>query len=329
MKVAIKTLIASITIASSIGNVAAADYTMRLAHQLPGSHHVAQAIEAFAEEVESSSNGRIEVQVFGGAQLYGPTEYHAAVARGRIEAASIVNLLWGGTIPEMQVFNIPYLMTDSRQLDQFPTSEAAEILNNKMASKGVKNLAWLLDANNAAFTSSDEPLIAPSDFQGIKIRGLSRVFDAGLIAMGASPATMPGSEVYQGLQTGVIDAAVTSTDAVYSRRYFEVQDYAAASNLITVYQNIIVNPQWWASLPEDLQGLVESAASNAENVLLPETNEIDSAGIDRLKENNMEVTVLSDIQVEALRVAMQPAVEQAFIESADDGERLIELIKQL
>ncbi|MBT2786441.1 MULTISPECIES: TRAP transporter substrate-binding protein DctP [unclassified Halomonas] len=329
MKATIKTLIASVSIASSISSAIAADYTMRLAHQLPGSHHVAQAIEAFADEVKTNSNGRIEVQIFGGAQLYGPTEFHAAVARGHIEAASIVSLLWGGTIPEMQVFNIPYLMTGRHQLEQFPTSEAAAILDDKMASKGVKNLAWLLDANNAAFTSSDAPLIAPDDFQGTKIRGLSRVFDAGLIAMGASPATMPGSEVYQGLQTGVIDAAITSTDAVYSRRYFEVQDYAVASNLITVYQNIIVNPQWWESLPEDLQSLVESAASSTENVLLPETDEIDPTGIAKLEENNVEVTVLSDEQVDALRIAMQPAVEQAFIESANDGERLIELIKQL
>ncbi|OWV31177.1 TRAP transporter substrate-binding protein DctP [Halomonas campaniensis] len=329
MKTTLKTLVAAVAITSSLNIASAADYTMRLAHQLPGSHHVAQAIEAFADEVESESDGRIEVEVFGGAQLYEPTEFHAAVARGHIEAASIVNLLWGGTIPEMQVFNIPYLMTSSHQLEQFPASEAAEMLNNKMASKGVKNLAWLLDANNAVFTSSDNPLIAPEDFQGIKIRGLSRVFDAGLIAMGASPATMPGSEVYQGLQTGVIDAAVTSADAVYSRRYFEVQDYAVASNLITVYQNIIVNPQWWSTLPEDLQSLVESAASNAAGVLLPKTDEIDPAGIAKLKENNMQVTLLSDDQVEALSTAMQPAVEEAFIESTDDGEKLIELIKQL
>lgn len=329
MKTTLKTLVTAVAITSSLNIASAADYTMRLAHQLPGSHHVAQAIEAFADEVESESDGRIEVEVFGGAQLYGPTEFHAAVARGHIEAASIVNLLWGGTIPEMQVFNIPYLMTDSNQLEKFPTSEAAKMLNEKMESKGVKNLAWLLDANNAAFTSSDDPLITPEDFQGIKIRGLSRVFDAGLIAMGASPATMPGSEVYQGLQTGVIDAAVTSAGAVYSRRYFEVQDYAVASNLITVYQNIIVNPQWWESLPGDLQDLVKSAASNAEVVLLPESDEVDPDGIARLKENNMEVTVLSDDQIEALRNAMQPAVEKAFIESAGDGEKLIELIKQL
>lgn len=329
MNATVKTLVAAIAAAGSIGTAVAADYTMRIAHQLPGSHHVARAIEQFAEEVETSSEGRVEVEVFGGAQLYGPTEYHSAVARGHIEAASIISLIWGGTIPEMQVFNIPYLMTERDQLEKFPASEAAAMLDDKMASKGVKNLAWLLDANNAVFTSADEPLVTPEDFEGIKIRGLSRVFDAGLIAMEAAPATMPGSEVYQGLQTGVIDAAITSAGAAYSRRYFEVQDYGAASNLITVYQNIAVNPQWWASLPEDLQGVIEAAADNAEAVLLPETDEVDPADIARLEENGMEVTLLSDDQVAALRDAMRPAVEEAFIESADDGEQLIELIKQL
>lgn len=329
MNATLKTLAAAVAAAGSIGTAVAADYTMRIAHQLPGSHHVAQAIEQFAEDVETNSEGRVEVEVFGGGQLFGPTEFHSAVARGHIEAASIINLIWGGTIPEMQVFNIPYLMTSSEQLEKFPSSEAAALLDDKMQARGVRNLAWLLDANNAVFTSADEHLITPEDFQGIKIRGLSRVFDAGLIAMGASPATMPGSEVYQGLQTGVIDSAITSAGAAYSRRYFEVQDYGAASNLISVYQNIIVNPQWWEALPEDLQAIIEEAAEGAESVLLPENDEVDPDGVARLEENGMDVTVLSPEQVEEISAAMQPAVEAAFIESTEDGERLIDLIKQL
>lgn len=329
MKATIKTLVVAIAAVSSLGTAVAADYTMRLTHQLPGSHHVAQAIEQFAEEVETRSEGRVDVEVFGGAQLFGPTQFHSAVARGQVEAASIVNLLWGGTIPEMQVFNIPYLMTSASQLEKFPDSSAASLLNEKFEARGVKNLAWLVDANNAVFTSAGESLVAPEDFEGIKIRGLSRVFDVGLIAMGASPSTMPGSEVYQGLQTRVIDAAITSAGAAYSRRYFEVQDYGAASNLITVYQNIVVNPTWWNDLPDDLQAVIEEAAANAESTLLPCNDEVDPGGIARLEEHGMQVTVLSETQTAAIKEVMQPAVEEAFIDTTPDGEALIELIKQL
>ncbi len=328
MKMTIKTLVTTVTVASSVGVAVAADYTMRLTHQLPGAHHVAKAIEAFAEEIEINSDGRIEVEVFGGAQLFGPSQFHPAVARGNIEAASLINLQWGGTIPEMQVFNIPGLITSADQLDEFSQSEAAAFLDDKMEARGVKNVAWLLDANNAVVTSSSQPLVAPEDFQGINIRGLSRVFDRGLIAMGAAPSTMPGSEVYQGLQTGVVDAAITSVGAAYSRRYFEVQEYGSASNLISVYQNIIVNPAWWNSLPEDLQEIVLNAGRNAESRLVPDSDDVDPAGVERLREVGVDVTVLSDQQFQTLVEAMRPAIEEAFLETSPDGEKLIELLEQ-
>ncbi|MBY5925164.1 MULTISPECIES: TRAP transporter substrate-binding protein DctP [Halomonas] len=306
----------------------AADYSLRLAHQLPASHHVAQALETFADEVEADSDGRIDVEIFGAAQLYGPTQFHAAVARGQIEAASMLNLLWGGTIPAMQVFNIPYLITRPEDLAAFADSEAASWLDQRMAEKGVTNLAWLVDANNLVYTSADAPLASPDAFQGIKIRGLSKVFDAGLIAMGASPSTMPGSEVYQGLQTGVIDAAMSSASAVYARRYFEVQSFGVGSNLITVFQNVIVNPRWWNDLPDDLKEVVGAALERAEQQLLPTEPGIPDDQVAKLEDNGMQITLLDEAQQQAMAEIMRPAVEAAFLESAPRGQELLDLIEQ-
>ncbi|KJZ09224.1 MULTISPECIES: TRAP transporter substrate-binding protein DctP [unclassified Halomonas] len=322
------TLAAAIALLGASDASLAADYTLRLAHQLPASHHVAQALESFASEVEAGSDGHLEVEIFGGAQLYGPTQFHAAVARGQIEAASMLNLLWGGTIPEMQVFNIPYLITHPQDLENFADSEAAAWLDQRLAEKGVTNLAWLVDANNLVYTSAQAPLEEPDDFQGIKIRGLSKVFDAGLIAMGASPSTMPGSEVYQGLQTGVIDAAMSSASAVYARRYFEVQAYGVGTNLITVYQNIIVNPRWWSELPDELKGVVTSALERAEQQLLPRSEGIFSEQITRLEDSGMQITLLDDAQQRVLGEAMRPAVIAAFLETTPRGQELLDLIEQ-
>lgn len=329
MKIKQKVICTALAAASSIGTVFAADYTLRVAHQYPGSHHIAQALDGFAEEVETNSDGRVEVEIFGGAQLYGPTQFHSAVARGQIESAAIISLIWGGTIPEMQVFNIPYLLTDAEKLEAFPSSQAADLLNQKLKAKGVKNLSWKLDSNNLIFTSNNAPLVEPDDFSGIKIRGLSRIFDEGLIALGASPTSMPGSEAYQALQTGVVDSAITSIGAAYSRRYFEVQDYGTASNMIAVYSNLVINPQFWESLPQDLQEIVATAAQNAEKPLLPQDNSLDQQGIDTLEENGMEVTALSEAQEAAWKTIMQPAIQEAFLKSAPDGEQLIEILENL
>lgn len=314
---------------TALSQAQAADYTMRLSHQLPASHHVAKALEQFAEDVKTNTNDQVEVQIFGGEQLFKATQNHAAVARGQVEAASVVSLLWGGTVPEVQVFSIPGLMTTRAQVENFYDSPAEILLNGKLQKKGVLNIGWLLDANNITFTSQKHPLVAPADFQGVKIRGLSRLSDVGFIALGAAPSTMPGSEVYQGLQTGVIDAGASSASAIHARRYYEVQKYAVATPLITVWQNLIVNPRWWASLPADVQAGIEKSVQTAERQLLPESDEIDPEGVAKLKEAGMEVTVVSGPQLQELVSIMQPPVVEEFKKTTKEGEQLIGMIKQL
>ncbi|MCO7642848.1 TRAP transporter substrate-binding protein DctP [Pseudomonas sp. S 311-6] len=313
----------------TLGTAQAADYRMRVSHQLPPSHHVSQVVERFAEEVKTNSGGKIDVQVFGGEQLFKAQQNHMAVARGQVEAALVISMSWGGTIPEMQVFSIPYLITTRDKLARLPGSPAAELLNRKFEERGVKNIAWLLDANNMAFTSQDKPLLTPNDFRGMKMRGLNKILDLGLIAMGAAPSVMPGSEIYQSLQTGVIDGAGTSVGAVYSRRFFEVQKFAVATAMQSVYDNMIVNPKWWASLPEDMRQVIETAAANAERALLPTTDEIDPAGVERLRQAGMTVFVQTPEQAKVFVDVAQPPVMAEFLKSSPDAPRLVEMIRQL
>jgi C4-dicarboxylate-binding protein DctP len=329
MHTILKPTLAALAALAFSASTLAAGYTMRLSHQYPPTHQVAKAIEQFAAAVEKNTDGKVDVQVFGANQLFKPKQNHAAVASGQIEAAAIINFQWGGTIPEMSATSIPFLITSAEALKKFPTSDAAKLLNAKLEEKGVHNIAWMVDANDGIFTSSNKPLIAPADFNGIKIRGLNKLFDAGLRAMGASPTSMPGSELYQALQTGVIDAGFTGVDAAFSRRFYEVQKFGVASPIISVYSNLVVNPAWWAKLPDDLKQGVMSAAGKAEAILLPTTDEIPAASIQQLRDKGMNVTVLNKAQQDALAAVMQPAVIKAFVASSPDGAKLIELIKKL
>lgn len=329
MNLSRRQLLASAAVLVTSTGARAADFTMRLSHQYPPAHQVAKALDQFAADVKANTGGRIEVQVFGAQQLFKAAQNHPAVARGQIEAASILNFQWGATIPEMSVTAIPYLISHVEQLRKFPGSEAAQLLDRKMEGRGVHPIAWLVDANDGIFTSSNHLLIKPEDFKGVKIRGLNKLFDSGLVAMGASPSAMPGSEVYQALQTGVIDAGLTGVAAAYSRRFYEVQKYGVASNIITAYANIVVNPDWWAKLPPALRKGVEAAARKAEAALQPSVDGIDSALVQRLRDKGMTVTVLSPEQEKVMAAAMQPAVIKAFDAAAPDGAELIALVRKL
>jgi len=311
------------------GAAAAAEFTMRMSHQFPPAHHSAKNMEQFAADVKAATNGRVEVQIFGSAQLFKPNQNHAAVASGKIEAASVTGFTLGGTIPELNVTLIPYFMTSHDKMQKFPGSEAAKMLDAKLLAKGVKNLGWMVDASDGIFTSSKAPLVKPADFKGIKIRGLTKLFDAGLIAMGASPSAMPGSEVYQALQTGVIDAAITGVAAAYERKYYEVQKFGVASNIILAHDILIVNPEWFSKLPADIQKAIQDAAHKAELRSIPPTADIPPADIKRLRDKGMDAIVLTPAQEKAMADAMQPAVMKDFLASSPDAAKLIELIKKL
>jgi C4-dicarboxylate-binding protein DctP len=311
------------------GQALAADFTMRISHQFPPTHHTAKALDQFAADVKAATGGKVDVQIFGAEQLFKANQNIPAVARGQVEAAAVVDLSWTSTIPEMAVTSIPYLVTRTEQLRKFASSDLAALLNGKMEAKGVRNIAWLLDANNAVITSSKKPLIAPDDFKGVKIRGLSKLFDACLVALGASPSAMPGSEVYQALQSGVLDAGITSLDAAYTRRYYEVQKYGVASNLVAVHETLIVNPAWWSKLPADAQKAIETAAHKAETTLLPQGDGIDPAEVAKLRDKGMQVTVLTPAQVKALEPVMQPPVMKAFEASAPDAPKVLEMARKL
>lgn len=307
----------------------AADVTMRISHQFPPAHHSARNMEQFAADVKALTDGKVEVQIFAAAQLFKPNQHHAAVAGGKIESAMMLNFQWGGTIPEMSVTLIPYFISKVEKMKKFVGSDAARMLDAKMEAKGVKNIMWLVDANDGIFTSSKAPLIRPEDFRGLKIRGLNKLFDAGLEAMGASPSPMPGSEVYQALQTGVLDAGFTGVQAANSRRFYEVQKFGVASSIILAYDNLVVNPEWWAKLSPANRKAIEAAVKKAEARAMPASDAIPAERITVLREKGMNVTVLTAAQEKVMADAMQPAVIKAFEASGSDAIKLIEMLKRL
>lgn len=322
--------LAAAAIAAAIAVPAqAADYTMRMSHQFPPAHHSAKNMEQFAKDVKANTGGKVEVQIFGAAQLFKPNQHHAAVAGGKLESAIVLSFQWGGTIPEMNVTIIPYFMSSVDKMRKFRGSEAQKLLDAKMAEKGVINLAWFMDANDGIFTSAKKALVTPADFKGVKIRGLSKLWDAGLVAMGAAPSAMPGSEVYQALQTGVIDAGFTGVKAANSRRFYEVQKFGVASNIILAYDNLIVNPAWWNGLPADVRKGITDAVAAAEARAIPAADGIPPEDAQVLRDKGMNVTVLTKAQEKVMADAMQPAVIKAFNASSPDAARLIELIQKL
>src|SRR5690606_37381788 len=138
-------------------------------------------------------------------------------------------------------------------------------------------------------------------YKDVKIRGLNKQFDQGLIALGAVPVTMPGSEAYQALQTGIVDAGITAIQAAYSRKYYEVQKYGAASAIVVVFDNLVVNPRWWDGLPQDIQRAIQGAVDQAVDNSIIREEGVNEKDMQHLAENGMEVVALTPEQIEPIK----------------------------
>src|SRR5512143_505387 len=246
------------------GTAAAQAVVMRISHQVPPAHHMTKLLESFAADVKARTNGQVDVQLYGSEQLAKAAENFPQVARGTIEAAMSVNFQWGTTIPEMSATLLPYEMGDLERIKRFPTSEARKFLDQKLEQRGVHSVAWLYITRETVVTSGKKPIVTPDDCKGVKIRGLNTMTDHALTAVGAAPSAMPGSEVYQALQAGVLDAGLTDLSAAYSRKYYEVQKYGTVGPIFTLYFHMFANPAWWAKLTPAHRQAIEAAAAKVE-----------------------------------------------------------------
>ena len=303
---------------------------MRCSHQLPPTHHIAQVIDRWAAEVETLSDGEIDVQVFGANSLVGAKENIVSVAKGSIECAFSVNFQWGKTLPIMNVTLRPYAVTSLETLANWPTSEAAAFLDEKLLEKGVRNAVWLFTTRMSAFTSKGQPLLEPKDFEGVKIRGLNPTVDAGLEALGAAPSAMSGSKVYQALSTGVIDAGLTDISATWSRKYYEVQDQIVASPLFSVFFHGYLNPAWYDGLNDKAKQAIADAGAKAAVWAVEETEKAAGEAPYQLATKNVKVHIHTADQAAAMERIMGPAFDKVFAESTGaDGEKILDLVTNI
>lgn len=321
--------VAVLALSATSATLANAATEMRCSHQLPPSHHIAKVIDRWAEAVETDSGGEIDVQVFGADSLVGAKENIVSVAKGDIECAYSVNFQWGKTLPIMNVTLAPFAFGDLEIWRKWPDSEAAAYLSEKLLDKGVRNVNWLFTTNSSVFTHNDSFLVKPEDFEGIKIRGLTPTFDTSLAAMGASPSAMPGSEVYQALATGVIDAGLTDVAAAVSRKYYEVQDHFTVLPVISVYFHGYVNPAWYDGLSDKSKEALASAGAKAALWAIEASDEAGSAAPGQLEEKGVQVHVNSAEENAALEAVMRPVFDEKFIGEDPDSKKLLELLGQL
>jgi C4-dicarboxylate-binding protein DctP len=266
-----------------------------------------QAALKFKELAEKALPGKVEVQVFPSSQLFGDAKEMEAVLLGDVQFIAPSLSKFARWTKKLQVFDLPFLFDDIEAVDRFQHTATGKALLDSMTSKGIKGLGYWHNGMKQLSSNKDQ-LRRPEDVKGLKFRiQQSDVLEAQFRAVGANPQKMAFSEVYQALQTGVVDAQENTYSNIYSQKFYEVQKTIAQTNHGLVDYMVITNAKWWAGLPADVRDGLQKAMDEATaygNGIANEFNERDRKRI--VEANKAKIQELSKDDVAAWRKAMAP-----------------------
>lgn len=219
--------------------------------------------EKFKELAEKYTGGKVRVEVYPNSQLYKDKEEMEALQLGAVQMLAPSLAKFGPLgVREFEVFDLPYIFPDEAALRRVTEGEVGAKLFAKLEPKGIKGLAYW--DNGFKIMTANSPIAGPADFRGLKMRiQSSKVLEAQFRALGALPQVMAFSEVYQAMQTGVVDGSENTPSNIYTQKHYEVQKYGLETNHGYIGYAVIVNKAFWEGLPADIRQQLEKAMAEA------------------------------------------------------------------
>jgi C4-dicarboxylate-binding protein DctP len=265
------------------------------------------AAEKFKELAEKYTAGKVKVEVYPNSQLYKDKEELEALQLGAVQMLAPSNSKFGPIgIKEFEVFDLPYILPDLATLRKVTDGPLGARLLKLLDNKGMIGLAYW--DNGFKEMSANKKLLAPADYRGLKFRiQSSKVLEAQFRALGAIPQVMAFSEVYQALQTGVVDGQENTTSNMYTQKMHEVQKYTMMTNHGYIGYVVVVNKKFWDGIPADTRAQLDKAMKEATAYGNGQSaKENDDALAEMVKTGKTEIVKLTPEQDAAMRKAMEP-----------------------
>ena len=261
----------------------------------------------FKELAEKYTDGKVKIEVYPNSSLYKDKEEIEALQLGSVQmlAPSTAKFAPLG-VKEFEALDLPWLFKEEETYARAMKGPVGKWLFQKLEAKGISGLAYW--DNGFYMSSANRPLMTPADFQGLKVRiSGSKIADRYFRDLGSIPQIMAFSEVYQALQTGVVDACENTASNYWTQKFFEVQKDITVSYHAHLQYAVIVNSKFWGGLPPDIRSQVEKAMAEATdytNSIARKENEDALAEIK--KSGKTTLHYLTDEQRKAWQDAMRP-----------------------
>ena len=248
--------------------------TMKISHQFPGGTATEgdfrdRLCRRFAADIEKKSNGALKAAVYPGSSLMKTIPQFSALRKGALDFSLDPLSYAGGEVPETNIGLMPALVPSYEVGTAWKTAAVGKLLAKTLDEKGIVVVSWIWQAGGVA--SRATPLVAPDDAKGLKVRGGSREMDMMLKAAGASVISLPSNEIYAAMQTGAMDAAMTSSTSFISFKLEEIaKSLTSGRNKAYwfMFEPLLMSKEIFAKLPKAQQDIVMAAGAEQEKFAL-------------------------------------------------------------
>lgn len=259
------TTILAITAVSTmlaVSTAMSAPITIKFSHVVAENTPKGQMANKFRDLVAERLDGKVVVEVFPNSQLFGDNKVLEAMLLGDVQIGAPSLSKFSRYTKSLQLFDLPFLFKDMTAVEKFQKSAKGQELLMSMEKKGLVGLGYL--HNGLKQLSASKPMKVPADAKGLKFRiQASDVLAAQFKALGAVPLKKPFSEVFTLLQTKAIDGQENTWSNIYSKKFFEVQDYITESNHGLIDYLVVTSTEFWKGLPDDIRVEVKKALDEA------------------------------------------------------------------
>ncbi len=292
-------------------NDSAPEFTFRYSNEQPEAANRSKSMRFFERELEERTDGRIQVELYLGGVLGNERELMDLVATGALQGTR--GGFFADANPKFTLLTLPFLVDNWDQALRLVNSDFTRAINHGASRNGFHVPATGISQGFRAHTNSVRPITHPDDLRGLKMRvPMQEVYVQTALAFGANPQEIPYVEVYQALQTGVVDGQDNAAANIWDFRIHEVSKYCTITNYATGPDPLMVNLAWYERLPADLQVVFDDVAREAMVFSDRLNREMETKYIELLA-SHLEVNYVTGSDLEPFRRAVQP-VYQLFVD---------------
>ncbi len=324
---------------SSSGSGAAAsdcgDVSLRLSHQWPAATGDAdgdfrsELAQKFADQIEEDTSGQVKVKIYPSSSLVESTEQYDAMMGGSIDMTVFPLDYASGRVPDFSVTLMPALVRNHEQAQAWETAEIGTRLDEVLEDNGAKILTWVWNAG--AVGSKKDPVVAPGDISsGMKMRAAGSYVEKMLADAGAGITSLPSNEIYSAMQTGVLDAAVTSTGSFAS---YNLQEQLSSFTSPTentfwfMFEPMLISTKSFEKLCAEQQDAVTKAGEDLQEFAYTASQEDDARVAKIFSDAGVDVTTMDDAAFAEWQTLAEKQWE-SFAGSAPNGRELLDLAKK-